>query len=353
MVARPSKRTALISAAVAVVVLAGGGTAIALASGGSSKKKTAEVPTPSASAFAPASASSAPTSAPAPPPAVNPLTGIGPVPTGPVFAVKIDDTASGRPQRGVDLADVVYIEQAEGGLTRTVQVFASKKPIVEAVRSVRASDAELLSQYGKISLVASGGGGDSLTTLRSSIVSGIINDSGGPGFSRDDNRPAPYNLQSDLGALSTQIKTAGVQNIGFHFRVSDPRATAGPAAPTISAVVGSTPIGFIWSAAHGIYVRTIGGQTLTAADGGLVGAANVIVQYCQVSVNPADVDVEGNPSQYTHTVGSGRATLYRNGHRIDGKWSRTTITGPTTFTDLNGKALYQSPGSTYVLLATG
>ena len=37
-------------------------------------------------------------------PAVNPLTGVGAPPSGPVIAVKVDDTANGRPSRGIDQA---------------------------------------------------------------------------------------------------------------------------------------------------------------------------------------------------------------------------------------------------------
>src|ERR671933_664255 len=46
----------------------------------------------------------------------DPLTG-GKPSHRPVVAVKIDDTANGRPQRGVNQADIVYIEEVEGGLT--------------------------------------------------------------------------------------------------------------------------------------------------------------------------------------------------------------------------------------------
>ena len=98
----------------------------------------------------PPSASAAPVSSSAVAAPVNPLTGLAPPATGPVIAVKVDDTAAGRPQHGIDQADVVYIEQAEGGLSRLVAVFATNKPAVEPVRSVRASDPELLTQYGRI-----------------------------------------------------------------------------------------------------------------------------------------------------------------------------------------------------------
>src|ERR1035437_8176332 len=93
-----------------------------------------------------------------PAPTLNPLTGMGTAPIGPVIAVKVDDTQAGRPSLGLEKADVIYIEEAEGGLSRMVAVYASARPKVRAVRSVRTSDPELLGAYGKIILVASGGG---------------------------------------------------------------------------------------------------------------------------------------------------------------------------------------------------
>ncbi len=135
---------------ISAVIVAGFGASLLLA--GCTETVTPPKPTPptltSSSAVLQAPEPT-PTPTPTPTPAaVNPLTGLGPVPTGSVVAVKIDDTANGRPQRGIDLADIVYIEQAEGGLSRLVGVFATNKPSVEAVRSVRTSDPELLSQYG-------------------------------------------------------------------------------------------------------------------------------------------------------------------------------------------------------------
>lgn len=347
-----SRTQTLIAAGVTAVVVIGGVTAIALS--GSGKKKATVAPPPTTSSSS-ASPTPTPTTKPAPkpvPPAVNPLTGIGKPPTGPVLAVKIDDTENGRPPVGLDKADVIYIEQAEGGLTRMVAVFGTHKPLVEPVRSVRASDAELLSQYGPITLVASGGGGDSLSTLDRSIVKGVINDRGGPGFSRDGGRPAPYNLQSNLAQVAAAVKTGGSKNVGFNWAAADPQATKAPVANTINTVVGSTAVTFAWKAGLHRYVRTIGGATLAAADGVPIATPNVLVQLCRVSVNPGDVDVMGNPSQFTHSVGSGRAVLFRNGKRIEGKWSRTSAGAPTRFTDLAGKPLLFALGGVIVVMGT-
>lgn len=82
----------------------------------------------------------------------NSLTGIEGV-DGPVLVVKIDDTTFAHPQVGLKSADVVYIEQVEGGLTRLAAVFSSNIPaLIGPVRSARISDIELLAQYGKSAL---------------------------------------------------------------------------------------------------------------------------------------------------------------------------------------------------------
>jgi hypothetical protein len=75
-----------------------------------------------------------------------------------VYGVKIDDTATARPQLGISSADIVYVEQVEGGLTRLLAVFGSTLPAqVGPLRSVRASDTQILAQYGPVGLAFSGG----------------------------------------------------------------------------------------------------------------------------------------------------------------------------------------------------
>jgi hypothetical protein len=350
-----SRNQVLIATGVVVVVVIGGVSAFALSGNGKKKAAAAQPPTSTVVTSTSPGTSPTPSATPATPApaAVNPLTGIGKPPTGPVLAVKIDDTENGRPSLGLDKADVIYIEQAEGGLTRMVAVFATHKPVVEAVRSVRASDAELLSQYGPIVLVASGGGGDSLVTLDHSIVKGVINDRGGPGFDRDGSRPAPYNLQSNLAQVAAAAaKAGGSKNVGFTWLAADPRLAKAHTANTIDTVVGSTAVTFVWNPGLHRYVRTIGGTPLAAADGAPIAAPNVLVQLCQVTVNPGDIDVDGNPSQFTHSVGSGRVVLFRNGKRIEGKWTRPTAGSPTRFTDLAGKPLLLAPGGAIVVLAS-
>jgi hypothetical protein len=280
----------------------------------------------------------------------NPLTGIAGLPKGPVIAVKLDDTAAGRPSMGLEKADVVYIEEVEGGLSRMVAVFASARPNVRAVRSIRSSDPELLGQYGRIIVVASGGGGNSLRDLDRSSLHSVIHDRGQVGFFRDRSRPGPYNVVSELAKVSAAIKADGVRNVGFTWAAKDPRLSGAKPAATVSTRVGTTPLGFVWDAKAARYVRTVGRQRIVAASGAPVAKPNVLVQFCQINADFSDVDVNGVPSAFTKTVGSGRVVLFRDGKRIDGKWSRKSIGAPTAFTDKAGKPLLFAPGGTFVAL---
>ena len=324
--------------------------ALATAMGGCSsdaKPKAA----PSTTTTATATQTAVPTPSPTPTvPVTNPLTGVGAPPIGPVIAVKMDDTEAGRPSLGLEKADVIYIEEAEGGLSRMVAVFASAKPNVRAVRSVRSSDPELLGQYGRITLVATGGGGNSLQDMDRSSLHSTIFDRGQVGFSRDRSRPAPYNVVSDLARVSASIKADGVRNVGFTWAADDPRLAGARSAATVSTRVGSTGVGFVWDAKLARYVRTVGGQRIVTASGAPVAKPNVLVQFCQVNADYSDTDVNGNPSMFTKSIGSGRVVLFRDGKRIEGKWSRPSIGAPTTFTDAAGKPLLLAPGGTFVAL---
>jgi hypothetical protein len=282
------------------------------------------------------------------PPAVNPLTGESPS-DNPVIAVKIEDTALGRPQAGVDKADIVYVEQVEGGLTRLAAVFNSALPTVEPVRSIRPSDPELLLQFGHIIVVASGGSRAGIAPLDRSPLHAVINDRGGPGFNRDPNRNAPENLRADLAAVARQVHGPKAKSIGLTWSAQPPAGQSRPGS-VVSTRVGGTDVGFRWDAATKRYQRVINGQVQHAADGKVVATPNVIVQFCRVTAYPQDRDVLGHPAKYTHTIGRGRAVVFRDGRRFDGTWSRPGADQGTTFTGSNGKPIPLTPGGVWIVL---
>ncbi len=334
-------------AAAAAVVVAGGGTATGLVlTGGSSKAQPVAAAPTTTVAPKPSPTTPKPKPKPKPAPLVNPLTGVGKPVKGEVVAVKVDDVADARPQIGIDQADIVYIEQVEAGLTRLIAVYDTRKPVVGPVRSVRASDIELLNQYGPIVLAASGGGGDSLPTLAASHLKGNL---GGAGFFRDNSRVMPHNLMVNL-AQTSGLGGAAAKSIGWTWAAKLTGVVGVRPGTSLHTVVGGTGVAFQWSAALKRYVRYIDGVAQSAADGAPVATPNVIVQFCQGYVNPGDIDVVGNPGHYTKTVGSGKVAVFRNGVRINGTWTRPNAASGTTLRDAKGHQIPLSPGRTWVVL---
>lgn len=325
-------------------VLAVSGLMLAGCSHGSSGAPT----TTPASAPSPTTATPSPSTPPAP--AVNPFTGLA-VSRNPVVAVKIDDTSNGRPQQNIDKADIVYVEQAEGGLTRLMAIFNTTLPVVEPVRSVRPADPELAQQFGHIIFVASGGSPAGIAPLNRSPLKKVINDNGADGFDRDPHRPAPYNLQANLAHIAKRVKGPKAKSIGLTWSA---RPT-GPSQParSVHTRVGGTTVTFDWNRRLGRYERVIDGQVQRAADGKIIATPNVIVQFCKITTYTRDRDVLGNPAQYTHTLGHGRVAVFRNGRRINGTWSRNKVTAPTVLRGTNGKVIPLARGGEwFVLVAT-
>src|SRR4051812_416694 len=345
-----SRPLRLLTASLAVIAVLS-----AAACGGDSKPKKSSA---SALPTSPAPTSAAPTT-PAPPAAKNPLTGLGAVPRSPVISVKIDDTEPGRPQVGINQADIVYIEAVEGGLTRLAAIFATHHPTkVGYVRSTRPSDPDLLLQFGKITAAYSGGAHDSLPLMRRSGLTSWSNDAGAGFYFRAPhaNDHGYINLALNLAQVAKKTHTTAPHSIGWTFSASDAGLPATKGTDIRTTVRGSysagTPVEFKWDSARHAYVRYIGGVRQVDASGKSVTATNVVVQFCKVVSHPQDTDVNGNPSQFTYTVGSGPVAVCRHGKRVNGTWSRSDVHSGTAFKLADGKALPLVPGNTWVVLAT-
>jgi hypothetical protein len=318
---------------------------------------TGPTPTPTVSAStARSSTKAAPTVRPTPTThrspapvaaAVDPLTGRAPS-KNPVLAVKVDNTFFEVPQFGVSDADIVFVEQVEGGLTRLICVFHSDLNVeVGPVRSVRTTDAELLPVFGKPGLVFSGGAGGPLADL---AAASVVDTSGiGSGYFRSDAAYGTYNLHANLSTIASQASGLGAPRpIGFTFAATDPRVVKGATASSLQIVMESGVTNFSFTG--GRYVRMRDGSAVSDYQGKVEAADNVLVQHV-IDQPDGNYDSVGSPSYISHTVGSGAVTLYRDNHAIPGKWSRTSVGSPFTYLDNSGRALPFKPGKTWIVLA--
>ncbi|KJK39446.1 hypothetical protein UK15_12310 [Streptomyces variegatus] len=269
--------------------------------------------------------------------------------TGPsALAVKIDNAASARPHTGVDAADVVYAEQVEGGLSRLMAVYATRLPkTVGPVRSARESDLELLRQFDRPTLAFSGAQSKLLPLIDEAPLRAETPGSAADAYFRDSGKPAPHNLYLRPERIAPEAPGQAALTTGFRY---GPAPAGGTATDSRTVRYPAARFTFTWSDSRDRWLVGMDGSPATTADGGRTAAATVVVQYVKVRES-AFRDFLGNNTPYTETVGSGRATVLRDGRAWDVNWKREKAADGTSFTTGDGTPVNFAKGQVWVVFA--
>lgn len=289
-------------------------------------------------------------------PPVSPLTGLSLTDATklnrPALAVKVDNAPAARPQSGLDVADVVFEEVVEGGATRFLAVFHSTDAdLVGPVRSVRPSDPDILAPFGAL-FAYSGGTPKFIDQLRSTpgvTDAGVDRFGEGDVYVRRSGRSAPNNLYVSTSKIyaKAQAGTEAPDRFGDFLPTGQPFAPAGATPATgVTAAVGNTSAVFDYDQATNTYRRTG-----LVEGSGLVAPTTVIVQFTAYQPSPGDVDTTGAQVDKAVTVGSGDALILSGGMAVRGKWSKSSSSAYTTYTDAAGAPIRFLPGRTWVELA--
>ena len=272
---------------------------------------------------------------------------------GPLLVVKIDDTTAAHPQAGLEDADVVYIEQVEGGLTRLAAVFSSKIPsVVGPVRSARISDIEILEQFGRVAFAYSG----AQSKLLPVIAAANLEDLGAQRQSKeiyasDPLRTPPTAMMLQAQKLMSKVAEqklpiAVSKSQGWNFSDSIETGTE------ISSVKVSWPANSYsatWSQNEDRWLLSHNGSADISASGVHLGPTTFVIQL--VSITPSEYhDKVGGITPYSATVGSGRGYILRDGKYIPALWNRPTGVDGTTWTTDSGEEIPFAPGQIWIAL---
>ncbi|WP_405147601.1 DUF3048 domain-containing protein [Sphaerisporangium sp. NBC_01403] len=285
---------------------------------------------------------------PSPPPE-HPFTGQPVASRKPVLAVKIENTSSGKPQLGLRSADLVFVEQVEGGLTRLMAVFSSKIPEkVGPVRSARISDLHLLPMFGKPALAYSGVQSKMVPLVREASLFDV-SDSAAPGaYFRQPGRVAPYNLFADTKKLLAGApKATRAKDLGWEFGDAP---EGGTPKKSFSVKYPAANFTFTWSAAQKRWLVTQDGKKDMAAEGGQLGAPTIVVQYAKTTRSEFH-DFTGSYTPLIQTTGTGKAVVLRDGKAYKAEWSRSSEKAGTMFTTEGGEPMKFSRGQVWIVLA--
>lgn len=272
---------------------------------------------------------------------------------GEILVVKIDDTVSARPQIGIDRADVVYIEQVEGGLTRLAAVFSSEIPtLIGPVRSARISDIDILAQYGRVVFAYSGAQGKMLPV----ISAANLNDYGAQRqsptiYTRDEARTSPTDMVLRADLLLEKVRSDGREiaqsrSVGWNFG----DAPAGGIAITGAEINWPTAsYELTWSAAEERWLISNNGVANMSASGTQHGPTTFVIQL--VEILPSEYgDKFGGVTPFSKTVGSGTGYVLRDGKYFSATWSRPDELSGTTWRALDGSEIAFARGQVWIAL---
>ncbi|HEV8536614.1 MAG TPA: DUF3048 domain-containing protein [Candidatus Limnocylindria bacterium] len=300
-----------------------------------------------------------------------PIAAGGPLVTRRPLAVKIDNAPAARPHYGISQADMVWELLVEGFITRLAAYYHSQDPgTIGAVRSVRFSD-RYTTPMVRGSLVFSGASQLMERLVREDIAAGYyvgVSPQIGQGnaFYRTnvDGKVAPHNLFTS----SAELRRA-TNEVGGGGAVSVPRwdfLAQANHPPTMGGFLGSVPAGSLtvpyradarvrydWDANANVYLRyqSNGARPVLEVDGAngvWIMAKTIVIIKTDIWATDVRDDAGGAASLDMRMTGSGPASVFRDGRRQDGTWSRATNFDPFTFTSFYGQKIYLSPGQTWV-----
>jgi len=273
--------------------------------------------------------------------ATSPFTGL-PADPAPVMAVKIDNHKDARPHTELENADIVFVEKVEGGLSRLLGVFSSKFPEgLGPVRSARAYNVEQLRMFDRPVLAYSGAREGVVDLIEKSPLYGVSHDDFPDAYFRGGDNEAPHNLYAHPDKiLAAAPEASKSKDIGFRF--ADEAPGGGQQTDERTVDYGSAQTTFNWSADEDRWLTSFDGAPAESTGGKRLGGHTVVVQ--KVDMPPDD---GGTP--YEKTVGSGDATVLRDGKAYETKWERPTAESGTTFTQSNGEAMRFDRGQVWVV----
>lgn len=284
------------------------------------------------------------------------------------LGVMIENHQEARPQSGISFSDVTYEAVAEGGITRTLNVFYCQDAgIVGPVRSARTYFLDFISEYGEYPLYAHVGGAN---TPGPANALGQIDDYGWsvyndlnqfsigfPTFWRDQNRlghdtATEHTMYSTTTKLWTEGAKRGLTNLDkdsnswdtnfvkYSFK-DDAPASARSASQTVHVEFWNNEAYYVdWKYDNqtNLYNRVNGGENhIDRNTKKQLTSKNIIILF--MTERHADDGYEDNAHLLYGTKGQGKALIFMDGKQVKGAWKKADRTDRTIIIDGSGNEI--------------
>ena len=269
-------------------------------------------------------------------------------------SIKVDNSPQGRPQSGLEKADIVVEEKVEGGVTRFIAIYQSQESeLVGPIRSLRTTDRPVVSAFRGV-FAFSDGVAFTLNRLKGAPVVAVTERDDAAAFVNPKGRRRPFATFAATARLRREAgDDAQPPAAAFGFLAEGEAFAPAGAVPATKASIdygGTTSGSFEWDVATGTWLRSSNGRPHLLVDGTRLAFSNVIIQkvgYRKVGYN----DSSKHPVEEAVVVGEGEAIVLSGGKQVKGRWSKPTPEAMTTFTDAAGAPIKLVVGSTMIALA--
>jgi hypothetical protein len=274
--------------------------------------------------------------------------------------VQIDNESTGRPQYGIQAADVVYEAMIEGADTRLSAIYNDTLPEkVGPVRSSRVYFQMIQNEWN--SIYVHDGGPYNASFPKSYIYS---DENGGDMLNRVDG--AKVSDENIFWHVTPSIAYANVQAVEDKYAYDQPERdplftfdanvdlSAYPDVEKVDIPFLSkdiTHVEYRYDSANDKFVRYFYGDPFKDAETDeAVTVQNVIVQYAEQN----DLPGEGTATQATRIeidmVGSGDAEFFVGGKHMTGTWEKDSRKDGTVYKLDDGSELVLKPGNTWIAI---
>jgi len=270
----------------------------------------------------------------------------------PALAIKVENIDEARPQSGLLQADVIWEEEAEGGITRFIAVYQCRGASrVGPVRSARPVDPPILMLYRKPLFGYAGGVASVERAIADAGVVDLNYIDAAEAYIRDPNRTAPHDLYTSTRALRREARGRGdAPEAQFTFE-EDPPEREGTRRGREIVADWSVATDVVWRyrSSDGLYRRFHGEEAHVMEDGSQMAVDNVVAMMVERRETRI-VDPAGNPVPNFEVVGRGDVVVFRDGRAIRGSWERPEEEEPLRFMDRRGEEIALKPGTTWIML---
>lgn len=267
-----------------------------------------------------------------------------------VLAVKIENAPEARPQMGLAEADVIYEQEAEGGITRfNVLYHCRDADRIGPIRSARPVDPAILQQYGDPLFVHAGSVDAVLKAVDEAGIEQINCNFEEETCPRDEDHEAPHDVFTSTDALRDFGDTVGeAPEPVFDFSEDVPEEAKRGRQVNLN----FSPLADVsWKYRNNkdLYLRFHDDTLHVLEDGSAATAANIVVMLVERE-DTRITDSAGNPVPNFDLIGKGDLLVFRNGKVVEGTWDRESEDDVTTLLDKQGDEIPLAPGQTWVEL---